>query len=38
VPLYHRAVRIHHRADLRGAWFDSSARLGVADLFVWSRR
>lgn len=38
VPLYHRAVRIHHRADLRGAWFDASARLGVADLFVWSRR
>lgn len=35
IPLYHRAVRVHHRADLRGAWFDSSARLGVADLFVW---
>lgn len=38
IPLYHRAVRVHHRADLRGAWFDSSARLGVADLFVWPPR
>jgi ABC-type transport system substrate-binding protein len=35
IPLYHRAVRVHHRADLRGAWFDSSARLGVPELFVW---
>ncbi len=38
LPLYHRAVRVHHRTDLRGAWFDASARLGIADLFVWSRR
>ncbi len=38
IPLYHRAVRLHHRADLRGAWFDGSARLGVAELFVWPSR
>ncbi|MBE7453121.1 MAG: hypothetical protein HS111_30905 [Kofleriaceae bacterium] len=38
LPLLHRAVRVHHRADLRGAWFDGSARLGVADLFVWPPR
>jgi ABC-type transport system substrate-binding protein len=38
VPLYHRAVRVHHRTDLRGAWFDGSAHLGVADLFAWPSR
>jgi len=36
VPLLHRAVRVHHRSALRGAWFDASARLGVADLFLWT--
>ncbi len=35
LPLFHRAVRIHHRRDLRGSWFDGASRLGAADLFVW---
>ena len=35
LPLLHRAVRIHHRRDLRGSWFDGASRLGAADLFVW---
>ncbi len=35
VPLLHRAIRVHHRAAVRGGWFDASARLGVADLFLW---
>jgi hypothetical protein len=35
LPLYHRAVRVHHRRDLRGSWFDGASRLGVADLFMW---
>jgi hypothetical protein len=38
LPLYHRAVRVHHRRDLRGSWFDGASRLGVADLFMWDRR
>lgn len=38
VPLVARGVRIHHRRDLRGVWFDGAARLGVADLFLWGRR
>jgi len=33
VPLYFRAVRVHHRSDLRGLAFDGIARLGLADLF-----
>jgi ABC-type transport system substrate-binding protein len=33
VPLYFRAVRVHHRSDLRGLAFDGMARLGLADLF-----
>ncbi|HVV84853.1 MAG TPA: ABC transporter substrate-binding protein [Kofleriaceae bacterium] len=37
LPLFHRAVRVHHRRDLRGSWFDGASRLGVADLFMWDR-
>lgn len=37
IPLVDRGVRLHVRADLRGAWFDAGARLGVADLFQWDR-
>lgn len=35
VPLYHRAVRVHHRRDVRGLGFDGAARLGFADLFLF---
>jgi len=37
LPLLHRAVRIHHRADVRGVGFDASARLGFADLFFFGQ-
>jgi peptide/nickel transport system substrate-binding protein len=33
VPLLHRAVRIHHRSDVRGVGFDASSRVTFADLF-----
>jgi ABC-type transport system substrate-binding protein len=35
LPLMHRSVRLHHRADLRGLAFDASARLGFADVFFF---
>jgi hypothetical protein len=35
MPLVARGVRLHIKADLRGAWFDTGARLGVAELFRW---
>ena len=35
VPLYFRAVRVHHRTDVRGLTFDGSARLGLADAFLF---
>jgi ABC-type transport system substrate-binding protein len=37
VPLVHRGVRLHLRRDLRGAAFEPSARLGIAELFRWGR-
>lgn len=35
VPLLHRAVRIHHRSDVRGIGFDASSRVTFADLFFF---
>lgn len=35
LPLLHRAVRLHHRADVRGVGFDASARPTFADLFFF---
>jgi len=35
IPLVARGIRLHIKADLRGAWFDTGARLGVAELFRW---
>jgi len=34
VPLFHRALRIYHRRDLRGLGFDSIARPTFADIFL----
>jgi MarR-like DNA-binding transcriptional regulator SgrR of sgrS sRNA len=34
VPLFHRALRIHHRRDVRGLSFDAMARPSFADIFV----
>jgi peptide/nickel transport system substrate-binding protein len=34
IALFHRAIRVHHRADLRGVGFDPIGRLGHADLFL----
>lgn len=34
VPLFHRAVRVHHRANVRGAELDVLSRLSYADLRV----
>jgi MarR-like DNA-binding transcriptional regulator SgrR of sgrS sRNA len=33
IPLFHRAVRVHHRSDLRGVALDDAARPGLADVF-----
>ncbi|MCA9678335.1 MAG: hypothetical protein KC464_25130, partial [Myxococcales bacterium] len=35
LPLFHRALRVHHRTDVRGLVLDASARIGFADLFTW---
>ncbi len=37
IPLFHRAVRVHHRSDLRGVSLDDTARLAFADLFLFGR-
>jgi ABC-type transport system substrate-binding protein len=37
VPLYHRAVRVHHKRVLRNLVFDALGRLGFADAFMLSR-
>ena len=37
VPLLHRAVRIHHRSDVRGVGFDASSRVTFADLFLYGK-
>jgi peptide/nickel transport system substrate-binding protein len=34
LPLYHRAVRVHHKATLLGLGFDPIGRLGLADAFA----
>jgi peptide/nickel transport system substrate-binding protein len=35
IPLFHRAVRVHHRSDLRGVALDDAARPAFADLFYY---
>ena len=35
LPLYFRAVRVHHRNDVRGLGFDGFARLDAADVFLF---
>lgn len=35
VPLFHRAVRVHHRSDVRGVSFDGSSRVRWDDLFLF---
>ena len=37
VPLFHRALRVHHRSDVRGVAFDSISRLAFADVFMFGR-
>jgi MarR-like DNA-binding transcriptional regulator SgrR of sgrS sRNA len=34
VPLYHRALQVHHRTDVRGLVFDKSGRICWAELFL----
>jgi MarR-like DNA-binding transcriptional regulator SgrR of sgrS sRNA len=36
VPLFHRALRAHHKRTLRGVAFDVLGRLGWADVYVWT--
>ncbi|HWN68151.1 MAG TPA: hypothetical protein VNM90_10970, partial [Haliangium sp.] len=38
IPIFHRAVRLHHRSDLRGVALDDAARIGFADVFVFGQR
>lgn len=38
VPLYHRAVRAHHRTSLRGLAFDTQSRVGWPDMFNFKAR
>ena len=35
VPLFHRAVRVHHRVDVRRVRFDAIGRLQYADMFLF---
>ncbi len=35
LPLVHRALRVHHRSDVRGVTLDVAGRIGLADLFLW---
>ena len=37
IPLFHRAVRVHHRSDLRGVVLDDAARPGFADVFFFGQ-
>jgi MarR-like DNA-binding transcriptional regulator SgrR of sgrS sRNA len=37
VPLFHRALRVHHRSDLRGLRFDDTSQLWFADLFFFGK-
>lgn len=37
VPLFHRAIRVHHRADVRGIRVGDTAELPFADLFVFGK-
>jgi len=37
LPLFHRAVRVHHRADVRGVGFDAVTRLSLAGLHLFGR-
>jgi peptide/nickel transport system substrate-binding protein len=36
VPLFHRAVRAHHKRTLRGLAVDELGRLSFADAYLWS--
>jgi peptide/nickel transport system substrate-binding protein len=38
IPIFHRAVRLHHRSDLRGVALDDAARTGFADVFFFGQR
>jgi len=37
VPLFHRALRVHHRSDVRGIQFDDTSQISFADLFFFGR-
>jgi len=37
VPLFHRALRVHHRSNLRGVAFDDASLLTLGDLFFYGR-
>lgn len=37
VPLFHRAIRVHHRHDVLGIHFDDTSRLFYGDLFFFGR-
>lgn len=37
VPLFHRAVRMHHRTNLRGVGFDSLTMPSYADMYLYGR-
>ncbi len=35
VPLFHRAVRMHHRSNIRGVGFDSLTMPSLADMYLY---
>ncbi|HTE52074.1 MAG TPA: ABC transporter substrate-binding protein [Kofleriaceae bacterium] len=35
VPLFHRAIRVHHRVDVRQVWFDATGRLLYASMHLF---
>lgn len=37
LPLFHRSVRVHHRADVRGVGFDPLTRLSLPGIYLHGR-
>jgi ABC-type transport system substrate-binding protein len=38
VPLFHRAIRVHHRVDVEQVWFDATGRLVYASMHLLAER
>ncbi len=38
LPLFHRALRVHHRSNIFGIHFDETSRLALGDLYFFGRK